>query len=281
MQLRTERSQEVAGLENRSLGRGRVGVPVVGLGTWRRLEAAAAAGQEHELVGAAIAAGIQVIDTSPMYGSAEPLLSDALDGRRAQVFIADKVWTPSAEEGVAQLSRAVDWYGGRVDLMQIHNLVAWQTHLPMLEDARDRGLVGLIGATHYSPGSFGELAEVMKTGRIDTIQVPYNPAHREVERTILPLADDLGLGVLLMRPLGEGQLMRRSPSPDQLAPLRPFGVATWAQALIKWGLSDPRVHVSLTATSQPGRLTENAAGGSPPWFGPDERAYVLRLAATT
>jgi aryl-alcohol dehydrogenase-like predicted oxidoreductase len=270
----------MAGMENRSLGRGRVSVPVVGLGTWRRLEAAAAAGQDHELIGAALAAGVRLIDTSPMYGAAERLLSGALDGRRDQVIIADKVWTPSAQEGAAQLSRAVDWYGGRVDLMQIHNLVAWQMHLPMLEDARDRGLVGLIGATHYSPAAFGELAEVMATGRIDAIQVPYNPAHREVESTILPLADDLGLGVLLMRPLGEGQLMRRPPGPAQLAPLRPFGVTTWSQALIKWGLSDPRVHVSLTATAHPGRLAENAAGGSPPWFGPDERAYVLRLATT-
>jgi predicted aldo/keto reductase-like oxidoreductase len=78
----------------------------------------------------------------------------------------------------------------------------------------------------------------------------------------LPLADELGLGVLLMCPLGEGQLMRRPPSPAELAPLRPFGVTTWAQALIKWGLSDLRVHVSLTATSQPGRLREDAAGGS-------------------
>ena len=270
----------VAGLENRSLGRGRVSVPVVGLGTWRRLEAAAAAGRHAELIEAAIAAGIRLIDTSPMYGAAERLLSDVLDGQRGQVFIADKVWTPSAEEGAAQLSRAVDWYGGQVDLMQIHNLVAWEAHLPMLEAARDRGLVGLIGATHYSPAAFGELADLMRTGRIDTVQVPYNPAHREVERTILLLADDLGLGVLLMRPLGEGQLMRRPPSLAQLEPLRPFGITTWAQALLKWGLSDPRVHVSLTATSQPGRLTDNAAGGSPPWLGTEERDYVLRLATT-
>jgi len=270
----------VAGLENRSLGRGRVSVPVVGLGTWRRLEAAAAAGVHRGLIEAAIAADVRLIDTSPMYGAAERLLSEALNGHRGQVIIADKVWAPSAEEGAAQLSRAVDWYGGRVDLMQIHNLVAWQAHLPMLEAARDRGLVGLIGATHYSPSAFGEFAELMRTGRIDSVHVPYNPAHREVERTILPLADDLGLGVLLMRPLGEGQLMRRPPSTAQLAPLLPFGVTTWAQALLKWGLSDPRVHVSLTATAEPARLTENAAAGSPPWFGAEERAYVLRLATT-
>jgi aryl-alcohol dehydrogenase-like predicted oxidoreductase len=118
----------------------------------------------------------------------------------------------------------------------------------------------------------------MSTGRIDTIQVPYNPLQREVERTILPLADDLGLGVLLMRPLGEGRLVRRQPGAAELAPLRPFGVTTWVQALIKWGLSDPRVHVSLAATAHPERLRENAAAGSPPWFGPEERALVLRLA---
>jgi diketogulonate reductase-like aldo/keto reductase len=144
-------------MENRSLGRGRVSVPVIGLGTWQRLEAAAAAGQHGELIEAGVAAGIRLVDTSPMYGAAESLLSEALDGRREQVFIADKVWTPSAPEGTAQLSRAVDWYAGRVDLMQIHNLVAWQAHLPMLEAARDRGLVTLIGATHYSPAAFGEL----------------------------------------------------------------------------------------------------------------------------
>jgi aryl-alcohol dehydrogenase-like predicted oxidoreductase len=265
-------------MENRDLGQGRVSVPVVGLGTWQRLEAAAAAGRHRELIEAALAAGIRLIDTSPMYGRAERLLADALDGRRDQVVIADKVWTTLAEEGAAQLARAADWYGGRVDLMQIHNLVAWPAHLPMLENARAQGRVGLIGATHYSAAAFGDLAEVMATGRIDAIQVPYNPAQREAERTILPLAEELGLGVLLMRPLAEGQLMRRPPSPAQLAPLRPFGVSTWAQALIKWGLSDPRAHVSLVATAHPGRLGENAAAGSPPWFGPDERAYVLRLA---
>jgi len=265
-------------MENRSLGYGRVSVPVVGLGTWRRLEAAAAAGRIRELTGAAIAAGIQVFDTSPMYGEAERLLAGALGGQRDQVLIADKIWTPSAEEGGAQLARAVDWYGGRVDLMQIHNLVAWPAHLPMLEAARDQGLVGLIGATHYSAAAFGDLAELMRAGRIDAVQVPYNPLQREVERTILPLAAELGLGVLLMRPLGEGQLVRRPPSPAELEPLRPFGVTTWGQALIKWGLSDPRVHVCLAVTARPGRLAENAAAGAPPWFGPAERAHVQRLA---
>ena len=267
-------------MENRSLGRGRMSVPVVGLGTWRRLEAAAADDRHWELIDAAIAAGIRLVDTSPMYGDAERLLGVTLDGRREQVVVADKIWTPSPQEGAAQLDRAVEWYGGRVDLMQIHNLVAWPAHLLLLEAARDRGLVNLIGATHYSPTAFGDLADLMRSGRIDTVQVPYNPVQREVERTILPLADELGIGVLLMRPLGEGRLVRRQPSPAELEPLRPFGVTSWAQALVKWGLSDPRVQVSLTATAHPGRLTENAVAGSPPWFGPDERRYVVRLAAS-
>ena len=115
----------------------------------------------------------------------------------------------------------------------------------------------------------------MRSGQIDAVQVPYNPAQREAERTILPLADDFGLGRLLMRPLGEGDLdAPLPPGPAELEPLRPFGVTTWAQALIKWGLSDPRVHVSLPATAQPARLAENAAAGSPPWLGPDERVCI-------
>ena len=115
-------------------------------------------------------------------------------------------------------------------------------------------------------------------GSLTGIRGKGNRTEREVERTILPLAAELGLGVLLMRPLGEGELVRRPPSPAELAPLRPFGVTTWGQALIKWGLSDRRVHVSLAATAHPDRLPENAAAGSPPWFGPEERTYVLRLA---
>ena len=269
----------MAAVEERDLGRSGVRVPVIGLGTWRRLEAAAAAGRHRELLDAALGSGVRLVDTSPMYGDAERLLAEALDGRREQVLIADKVWTPSPEEGAAQLARMVGWYGGRVDLVQIHNLVNWQAHLPMLEAARDDGRVGLIGATHYSPSAFGELAELMATGRIDAVQVPYNPQQREVEQRILPLAADLGMGVLLMRPLGEGRLVRSTPSPEQLAPLEAFGVTTWTQALIKWGLSDPRVHVSLVATSRPERLAENAAAGEPPWLGPEERAYVQRLAA--
>jgi aryl-alcohol dehydrogenase-like predicted oxidoreductase len=118
----------------------------------------------------------------------------------------------------------------------------------------------------------------MRTGRIGAIQIPYNPHERDVERTILPLAQELGLGVLVMRPLGGGGLGRRAPDPRELAPLREFGVETWGQALLKWVLSDPRCTVAIPATSRAERLAENAAAGEPPWFGADERALVERLA---
>jgi diketogulonate reductase-like aldo/keto reductase len=99
-----------------------------------------------------------------------------------------------------------------------------------------------------------------------------------VERRILPLAEELGLGVLVMRPLGEGALLRTPPPAAALAPLRPFGVTTWAQALLKWALSDPRCHVAIPATADPDRVAENAAAGDPPWFGSEERELVTRLA---
>jgi aryl-alcohol dehydrogenase-like predicted oxidoreductase len=118
----------------------------------------------------------------------------------------------------------------------------------------------------------------MQTGRVTAIQIPYNPLERDVERDILPLAADLGLGVVVMRPFAEGALLRRPPSVRDLEPLRAFGVTTWAQALLKWILSDPRCHVTIPATSSPDRMKENAAAGNPPWFGPDERALVAGLA---
>ena len=253
-------------------------MPVIGLGTWQRLESADRAGGAEALVEAALDAGVRVFDSSPMYGRAEQLLADALRGRRSEAFVATKVWTPSPAEGQQQWARAAGWFGGRVDLMQIHNLVAWQEHLPMLEHARDAGTVGFVGATHWSAGAFAELATVMRTGRLDAIQIPYNPLENAVEREILPLAGDLGLGVVVMRPFGEGGLLRADPGPAALVPLASFGVQTWPQALLKWILSEPRCHVAIPATSRPDRVAENAAAGRPPWFGPDERRLVSRLA---
>jgi len=255
-------------------------VPAVGMGTWQTLDVrgAEAERQAHEVVAEALDAGAQFLDFSPMYGEAERVLGEALGDRREEASVATKVWTPDDADAERQVQRALGWYRGCVDLYQVHNLVAWRERLTLLERERDRGTVVAIGATHYSPSAFGELAEVMRTGRISAIQIPYNPHEREVEREILPLAQELGVGVVVMRPLGGGRLVRNDPGPAALEPLRAFGVETWAQALLKWVLSDPRCHVAIPATSRPGRIRENAAAGAPPWLDDEARAYVARLA---
>ena len=267
-------------LERRLLGGGGPEVPVVGLGTWKTLDVRGREAETgaHAVVRAALDAGATVVDSSPMYGESERVLAEGLGDRREDAFVATKVWTHDPAEGEAQVERALRWYGGRVDLYQVHNLVNWRAHLPMLERRREAGEIGLIGATHYSAAAFGELAQLMRSGRISAIQVPYNPREREVEREVLPLADELGIGVVVMRPLGGGALGRRRVDPGQLAPLREFGVRTWGQALLKWVLSDQRCTVAIPATSRVERVGENAEAGRPPWFGPDERRFVERLA---
>jgi aryl-alcohol dehydrogenase-like predicted oxidoreductase len=266
-------------MEIRTLGQTGLQVPVVGMGTWQTFDVRGAAAEQNAraVVDAALHAGANFFDSSPMYGEAERVLGKATADRRDQVLIATKVWTSSAQEGRTQIARALQFFGNRIDLYQLHNLVAWQTHLARLEELRGAGHVRAIGATHYSPSAFAELKRVMQTGRISAIQIPYNPLERDVEREILPLAAELNLGVVIMRPLGGGSLMRHSPTATELAPLAPFGVKTWAHALLKWGLSDPRCQVAIPATSKPARMGQNALAGDPPWFGSEERAYVARL----
>ena len=256
-------------MEERRLG------PAVGLGTWNTFGADAE--RAREVVAAALDTGVRLFDSSPMYRGAEGALAAALAGRRDGATIATKIWTQSVAEGREQYRRQVEWFG-RVEIEQVHNLVAWQEHLEWLEVERDEGRIDRIGVTHYSSGAFGELAAALRTGRFDTVQLPYNPHERDVERELLPLAAELGVAVIVMRPLGGGELVRRTPSDAALAPLRAFGVETWAQALLKWVLSDERVDVAIPATRRPERTVQNAAAGSPPWFGPAERALVEQLA---
>lgn len=257
-------------IEERRLG------PVVGLGTWNTFGSDAR--NASEVVGSALDAGVRVFDSSPMYRGAETSLGRALAGRREGTTVATKIWAPSAEEGREQYARQVEWFG-RVEIEQIHNLVAWREQLEWLERERDEGRIDKLGVTHYEAGAFDEMARALRTRRFDVVQLPYNPHEREVEEELLPLATELGVAVIVMRPLGAGALLRRSPGEDDLAPLRAFGVETWAQALLKWVLSDERVDAAIPATSRAERTAENARAGRPPWFGPAERALVAQLAA--
>jgi diketogulonate reductase-like aldo/keto reductase len=257
-------------MEERRLG------PVVGLGTWDTF-----GGDEslaRAVLDSALAAGTRFGDSSPMYGEAERSLAAALEDRRDAAIVATKIWAPTVEQGRAQYEDQLRWFG-RVDVEQVHNLVSWREHLPWLEEERDAGRIGRIGVTHYDPSAFRELGEAMRTGRLQAVQLPYNPDERECEQELLPLAAELGIAVIVMRPLGKGQLLRREPDPRELEPLRDFGVETLAQALLKWALSDDRVDVVIPATRNPRHAAENATAGTPPWFGPEERRVAERLAA--
>lgn len=267
-------------MDRRVLGNSGLEVPAVGMGTWRTFNVYGAGPEQHcaRIVQRACDMRANFFDSSPMYGHAERVLGQAVRDRRDDVLIATKVWASAEDEAADQVANALTSFGGRIDLYQIHNLVGWKPRLSMLERLRADGRVRAIGATHYSQSAFGELRTVMNTGRITAIQIPYNPVECAAEQEILPLAHDLGLGVVVMRPFGEGSLLRRQPSVRDLAPLKPFNVTTWPQALLKWSLSDPRCHVAIPATSSEEHMRSNATAGDPPWFGPDERKYVARLA---
>jgi aryl-alcohol dehydrogenase-like predicted oxidoreductase len=257
-------------MERRQLGTTGIAVPAIGMGTWRTFDTGA---DRRPLVAEAVAAGIDLFDSSPMYGRAEDTLARALDGIRDRVLVATKVWTPDAGEGRRQAEHALSLYG-TVDVYQVHNLVNVPAQLGLLERLRAEGRVRAVGATHYLESAFDDLARLMRGGRLDMVQIPYNPLRREAERAVLPLAEELGLGVLVMSPL-QGGILERRPAPELL---RELGVDTWAQAVLKWIASDPRVSTVLTATRRPGRPAENAHAGEPPMLTPAQRELVTRIA---
>ncbi len=262
-------------MSTRRLGRSGLEIPVIGIGSWQTFDVGPD-GQDavNEVLRAAFEAGTTLIDSSPMYGRSEERIGAALGTLPGEPLVVTKIWADTAAEGRAQFQRHLELYGGPILLEQIHNVRAWREQLEWLEQERDAGRVRLIGATHYAPGAFDELAEVMSTGRIDVVQIPYNPVEREVERTILPLAQELDIGVLVMRPFSQRALIRRVDE----AVLAELGAGTWAQALLKWILADERVTVLLPATSSAEHARDNAAAGAPPFLDAEGRRLVERLA---
>jgi aryl-alcohol dehydrogenase-like predicted oxidoreductase len=267
-------------MELRPFGNSGLVVPAIGMGTWQTFDVRGRAEASRAAVtDAAFDTGATFFDSSPMYGEAERVLGRSLTGRRAAALVATKVWTANDREAEQQIDTGLSYFDGRVDVYQVHNLVGGAARIGQLERRQRQGALRVIGLTHYSAHAFRELRRMMQDRRVGAIQIPYNPLEREVERDLLPAAADLGLGVIVMRPFAEGALMRTRIAPGALAPLAPFGVTTWAQALLKWILSDARCHVAIPATASAAHMRANAAAGSPPWFGADERQLVAPLAS--
>jgi aryl-alcohol dehydrogenase-like predicted oxidoreductase len=265
-------------MERRVLGRSGIEVSVVGLGTSKVFNVKTDAEEVRceAVVDVALAEGRGLIDTSPMYGEAERVLSRALAERRDQVVLATKVWARTRAVGETQIAQALDWFE-YVDVYQVHNLLAIDDHLPYLRELRGDGRIRAIGATHYLPSAFPELLARMRRHELDLIQVPYHPRERTVELEVLDEAKRLGVGVIVMMPFASGPLLTRVPNPTELAAFADFGVYTWPQVLLKWVLSDPRVHSVIPATSSSDHMRENLVAGQPPWFTGDERMLVRKL----
>jgi aryl-alcohol dehydrogenase-like predicted oxidoreductase len=266
-------------MEQRVFGNTGLHVPVVGMGTWHTFDVTGKDADERTgVVDAAFETGATLFDSSPMYGEAERVLGRALRGRRDQAIVATKVWASDDSEAQKQITASIAYFRRRVDIYQVHNLVAWRARLDQLQRLRDSGVVQAIGVTHYSAGAAEDLLRAMRDPRVQAVQIPYNPRERWVESSVLPAAADLALGVIVMRPFGEGALLRMRVSQSALEPLKPFGISSWPQALLKWILSDPRCHVAIPATASPDHLHTNAAAGFSPWLGREERDYITKLA---
>ena len=263
-------------MERRGLGNTGLQVSVVGVGTWQSYDVAT----PHDIqaaTDAALTGGCTFFDTSPTYGAAEHALGQTLGRRRNSVVVATKVAAASLEEGKGQIARSLEQFGGIVDLFQVQNLQAWDVHLPYLESLKAQGKIRALGLTHFSAAHFDRMAEIVASGAVSAIQVPYSPHEREIEARLLPLAAERGVGVIAMRPFGQGALVYAEPHPKELAFLEQYRLRTWSQALLNWVLSDPRISTAIPATRKVPHITENLAVGDAPRFDSEARDRVAKL----
>jgi aryl-alcohol dehydrogenase-like predicted oxidoreductase len=262
-------------MQQRALGR--LQVPIIGLGTARTFDVTRAAdlAVRRQVMDQCMAHQVTFVDSSPMYGQSEKVIGLTTAARRAHFQFATKVWCQGRDRGEAQIAQSfrllqTDY----IDVLQIHNLVDWQTHLPTLERLRDAGRIGLIGMTHYLTSAYPTMVEIMRSGRIDTIQIPYNVRERTCEAHLLPLAAERGIGVIVMEPLEQGRYVKELRRRPHVTPLAEYGIHTWGQALLAWVVSDRRISVAIPATSRPERIAENALAGSAGPLPQELRDYI-------
>ena len=243
-------------------------LPAIGMGTWitfdvgrgTPLTAGSALTTRWQVLQAFFAAGGRLIDSSPMYGSAEAVLGELLPQSpgAAALFSATKVWTPGTWLGEQQMARSLALWGlPRFDLMQIHNLLDWDAHLPTLRRMKAEGQVRYLGITTSHGRRHDDFADLMRRERFDFVQFTYNLAHRDAEARLLPLAAERGCAVIINRPFDGGGLFERvrgRPLPGYAAEI---GCANWAQVFLKFVISHPAVTCAIPATSQPAHMREN------------------------
>lgn len=245
-------------------------LPVIGMGTWNTFDVGASTDAREPLVGVLKAfydAGGRVIDSSPMYGNAESVSGDLIEALSAQpkTFYATKVWTRGLDNGVAQIEQSMRrMKTSRLDLLQIHNLLDWRTHLSTLRRMQIEGRVRYCGVTHYTESAYPDLEAALTTEAFDFAQFNYSIASREAEKRLLPLCQERGISVLINRPFEEGDLFTRVRNHKLPAYAKHLGVHSWSQFFLKFIISHPAVTCVIPATSRVEHMKDNVQAG----FGP-------------
>lgn len=279
---RARSAEESSAMQTRPIPSTGEHLPVIGLGTWQTFDVGDDASERaplREVLRRFFDGGGRVIDSSPMYGRAESVVGELLRGTpdHARAFVATKVWTTGKAEGEAQIAESEQRMGGRLDLVQVHNLVDWRTQLATLRALKEAGRIRHVGVTHWSLGAFDELERIISSEPLDFVQLPYSAVTRRAEARLLPLARERGVAVLVMRPFEQGELFRRSRGKPLPAPAVELGARSWAEVFLRFILAHPAVTTVIPATSNPDHLSQNVAAGAGPF--PDESQKKAILAA--
>ena len=250
-------------MEFRKLGN--LEVSAIGLGTLRTFDVTTEEeiAVRREIVANCLGSEVNLIDTAAWYGNAEQVVGIVTEGQRDRFYLATKVRCEGKAEGKVQIARSFELLNtDYIDLFQVHNMIDWQTHLPTLEQLKEDGKIGMVGVSAMVPAAYPTIMDLMRAGRLDAVQIPYNVMQRGVEAELLPLAEELGIGILVMEPLLKGRYVNELREQPDLTPLAEYGIHTWAQALLAWIVSDKRVSSAIPTTSRPERISENAQAGS-------------------
>ena len=243
-------------------------IPVIGLGTYQTFNVGSGAAERaplRDVLREFVRHGGSVIDSSPMYGRSEGVIGDLATELKLNkdLFLATKVWTSGRDAGVRQMEQSFRrMRTERMDLMQVHNLLDWRTHLATLRDWKAQGRVRYIGVTHYTESAYDDLARVLRAEEPDFVQLNYSIVEREAEQRLLPLAAERRVAVLVNRPFAQAGLFRRVRGKGLPPWAAEIGCATWAQFFLKFVVSHPAVTCAIPATSKVGHLVDNMQAGA-------------------